>query len=210
MDVEGFILVGGASSRMGSNKAQLTFGEQTTVQVIAAALGSGADRVRVVGSAADTTAAGFENVPDLQERWGALGGINAALRACQANWAMIVACDLPLVTPALFARMLDFDRQDFDALVPIQPDGRPQPLCAIYRREVCRALTEELIGEGEHMPRAMLAQVRTRWIDFDELAELPGADNFFLNVNTPADYERAREIFENRKASSVERQIGRW
>ena len=204
LDVEGFILVGGASSRMGSNKAQLTFGEQTSVQVVATALGSVADRVRVVGSAAEGTAAGFENVPDLQERWGALGGINAALRACQVNWAMIVACDLPLVTPALFARMLDFDRRDFDALVPIQPDGRRQPLCAIYRQEACRAQTEKLIVEGEHMPRALLAQVRSRFVEFNELAELPGAENFFLNVNTPADYERAREIFENRKASSVE------
>ena len=203
LDVEGFILVGGASSRMGSNKAQLTFGEQTSVQVIAAALGSVVDRVRVVGSAAEGTAAGFENVPDLQERWGALGGINAAVRACRANWAMIVACDLPLVTPAFFARMLDFDLQEFDALVPIQPDGRPQPLCALYRKKTCEAQTATLIAEGEHMPRAMLAQVRTRFVAFHELAELPGANDFFLNVNTPADYERAREIFENRKASIV-------
>lgn len=201
LDVEGFILVGGASSRMGSDKAQLMFGRQTAVQLIGAELTVLADRVRVVGSRAEPEDSGFENVPDVLEHWGALGGIHSALTACQATWAFIVACDLPLVTGDLFTRLWQLNTNTFDAIVPIQPDGRPQPLCAVYRQEA-NAEAARLIATGEHTPRALLAQVRTRWVEFQELADLTDADQLFLNVNTPSDYELAKQILERRISGS--------
>jgi molybdenum cofactor guanylyltransferase len=197
-DVEGFILVGGQSSRMGSDKARLVFGKQTGVGHIAAAMHPLTRRVRLVGSRDRADATGLQNIPDTHERWGALGGIQAALAACGSEWALIAACDLPLVTTELFARLCQAaDRPDgkvFDAIVPIQPDGRPQPLCAVYHRKSCLPPAKQLIGEGEHKPRALLAKVRTRWVDFGELSDLRGAEDFFLNVNTPGDYDRAQDI----------------
>jgi len=194
-DVEGFILVGGQSSRMGSDKSQLVFGKQTGVERIAAALRSLTARVRLVGSHVQAEASGLENVPDTHERWGALGGIRAALGACQSEWAVVVACDLPLVSSDLFHRLCHLtqqsDLQTLDAIVPIQADERPQPLCAFYRREICFKAAEKLIAEGEHKPRALLVNVRTRWVEFRELEDLPGSEHFFLNVNTPEEYERA-------------------
>lgn len=199
LDVEGFILVGGASSRMGSDKAQLMFGAQTGVERIAVALKQLTDRIRLVGSRREVEARGFPNVPDVLDRWGALGGIHSALGAGQAKWALVVACDLPLVTGDLFNRLWQLSAESFDAVVPIQPDGRPQPLCALYRRETTSSESAKLIAAGEHKPRALLAQVRTRWVEFRELSDLPGAESFFFNVNTPYDYERARQILEQRE-----------
>jgi len=194
LDVEGFILVGGASRRMGSDKAQLMFGAQTGVERIASELKTHTERVRSVGARAEHSGAGFENVPDVFESWGALGGIHSALGASQAQWAIIVACDLPLVTSALFARLWQLTDSSFDAVVPIQADGRPQPLCAIYRRDPAFSESEKLIALDEHTPRALLKRIRTRWVEFREVADLPGAEHFFLNVNTPDDYELAKQI----------------
>jgi molybdopterin-guanine dinucleotide biosynthesis protein A len=197
-DVEGFILVGGQSSRMGSDKSQLVFGTLTGVEHIAAALRTLTQNVRLVGGESQRQPTGVAHVPDTYLRWGALGGIQAALAACQSEWAVIAACDLPLLTGELFARLWQYttlgEAEPFDAVVPIQPDGRPQPLCGIYRRDSCSAAAVQLIAEGEHKPRALLAKVRTRWVAFEEIADLPGAEHFFLNVNTPLDYERARHI----------------
>ena len=278
-DIDGFILIGGASSRMGADKAQLELGGQSFVERIAQALSSIADRVSVVGARQDAAQGlhkpdrqgrqkarghpqkpdrrggqltrgqlqkpdrqggqearlGLRNlsyVPDLIPSWGALGGIHAALKASQADWAVIVACDLPFVTGELFARLwllrqrqhsssaggsspiadgargpgstripaggspasLSALLEPFDAVVPIQTDGRAQPLCALYRREPCLTKAEELITGGERRPRALLAAVQTRWVKPDELADLRGADYFFTNINTPADYARAKEI----------------
>src|SRR5437868_1502600 len=94
-DVEGFILVGGASSRMGTDKSHLRFGGQTAVERIAAELAAITSRISLVGSRMNGAASGLRIVSDIHEKWGALGGIHAALSSCEAEWAMIIACDLP-------------------------------------------------------------------------------------------------------------------
>jgi molybdopterin-guanine dinucleotide biosynthesis protein A len=49
------------------------------------------------------------------------------------------------------------------------------------------------LQEGERRPRVLLQQVRTRWVAPTELIDLRDAELFFMNVNTPEDYRRARE-----------------
>jgi molybdenum cofactor guanylyltransferase len=199
LDVEGFILVGGRSSRMGTDKSRLQFGGQTSVERIARELRSITARISLVGTGRAGRDPELRLVPDTHEQWGALGGIHAALGACLSDWALIVACDLPFVTRDLGARLLTLGQPESpDAVVPIQPDGRPQPLCALYRRESCLREAEKLIASGEHTPRALLANVETRWVRPEELIDLPGAENFFFNMNTPEDYERAKQICQNR------------
>jgi molybdopterin-guanine dinucleotide biosynthesis protein A len=192
-DVEGFILVGGASSRMGEDKARLTLGGLSFVERIRAALAALTESVTLVGSAERCAAwPRLSSVPDFYVEWGALGGLHAAVDACRAEWAVVVACDLPFVTRELFLRLASL-RENFDAVVPVQRDGRWQPLCALYRASDTSALAAELIAAGERRPRALLDRLRTRRVAFDELSGLRGADHFFTNVNTPADYARARE-----------------
>jgi len=195
LDVEGFILVGGASRRMGTDKAALMIAGRTSLERVAAALSATASPVTLVGARRSYDGVSLENVPDVHERWGALGGIHAALTAAKKDWALIVACDLPFVTTELFERLKSFAGEGFDAIVPIQSDGRPQPLCALYRRDACLGETEKLIAAGEHTPRALLANVRTLRVEFTELNDLPGAQNFFFNLNTAADFEQTQELF---------------
>jgi molybdopterin-guanine dinucleotide biosynthesis protein A len=191
-DCEGFILVGGASSRMGVDKAYLTVGGSGFVERIAGALNSITERTSVVGAKVEAPAWSLPNVPDLHERWGAFGGLHAALAACRAEWAAVVACDLPFVTGELFVRLASL-RDNVDAVVPVQTDGRPQPLCALYHARVCLERAGDLIASGERRPRALLQAVRTRWVAPGELADLNGAPNFFANINTPEEYARAKE-----------------
>jgi molybdopterin-guanine dinucleotide biosynthesis protein A len=196
--IEGFVLAGGASSRMGTDKAQLVLGGQTFIERIARALQSVASTVTVVGSNREgendrvsLNGHTLPVVPDVFEKWGALGGLHAALSAARADWALVVACDLPFVTGELFLRLADL-RADWDAVAPVQNDHRPQPLCAVYRTSTCRPIIEKLIKAGERRPLTLLQSVRTRWVTFEELAGLDGASQFFENVNTPEDYARAQ------------------
>jgi molybdopterin-guanine dinucleotide biosynthesis protein A len=195
-DVEGFILVGGKSTRMGEDKAALCFEGQTSIQRTAARMAPVTSRVCLVGARQDQGRSPFENVPDIHPQWGALGGIHAALISCRSQWALVVACDLPFLTTELFGRLESLRADQFDAIVPVQPDQRPQPLCAIYRRPTCLPHVERLIHRDEHTPRALLAAVNTRWVEFGELEDLPGADQFFFNMNTPADLAQARKIIQ--------------
>jgi molybdopterin-guanine dinucleotide biosynthesis protein A len=194
MDIEGFILAGGASSRMGRDKARLTLDGRSFVERIAEALSPVAERVNLVGAKNVSSSLIKRNVPDVYESWGALGGLHAALAACSAEWALVVACDLPFVTSELFARLASL-REDAEAVVPLQADGKLQPLCALYRRSPCAELARELIEAGERRPRALIKAVRARLVDVEELSDLQDSQFFFENVNTPVDYAQARARF---------------
>ena len=199
LDVEGFILVGGASSRMGRDKSRLMLGSQTTVERIAEVMADVVTGVRLIGSLVGGGDEGnrFDSVPDLLESWGPLGGIQAALHAAAAEWCIVIACDLPFVSDGLLRRLLELrsnGADTFDAVVPIQADDYPQPLCALYRRVSCLDAADQSIRNGEHSPRALLDRVKTRYVPFTEIADLAGASNFFFNINTPENYERAQEM----------------
>lgn len=185
MDLEAFILAGGASSRMGTDKAQLRLDQQTFTERIAETLSHLTDSVSIVGRTEDLSS--LPSVPDIYPKWGALGGLHAALTACKRDWAIVVACDLPFVTPELFST-LALLRPDNDAVVPVQPDGRPQPLAAFYRINPCRQRATELIEAGRRRPLDLLEIVKTRWVAFDEIRNLTQSERFFVNINTPDDY----------------------
>lgn len=200
LDVEGFILVGGASSRMGRDKSRLVLGEQTVVERITRSLSQVTANVRLVGSRMD----GFSSVADVHPHWGPLGGIHAALLAATTDWSLVVACDLPFVTAELFDRLTQFCNESNEAVVPVQADLRPQPLCALYRRS-CLTAAEESIAKGEHSPRALLDKVATRYVEFSELSDLAAAEHFFLNVNTLENYELAVKLAQRELLDSSRR-----
>ncbi|PYS78243.1 MAG: hypothetical protein DMF66_07085 [Acidobacteria bacterium] len=191
-DLEGFILAGGASSRMGEDKSRLRLGGRTFVERIAETIRPLASRVSLVSSRPETASHGLPVVRDVYEARGALGGIHAALAACRAPWALIVSCDLPFVTRELFERLWSLRTDEAEAVAPIQDDGRTQPLCALYAATSCKDLADELIRTDRLRPRELLRRARTRWVAFGELADLPQSALFFENVNTPEDYEKAK------------------
>ena len=185
--IDGFILSGGQSRRMGRDKCELTLNGQTFVERISNRMALVTTSIKVVGKLAGQSR--VSQVADVYPEWGALGGVHAALANCTSKWALVVACDFPFVTTDLFARLNDLSA-GFDAVAPVQADGVPQPLCTLYRVDPCLAQAEQLIKSGERKPIALLQSVRTRWIAFDELADLEGSESFFYNINTPEDYAR--------------------
>lgn len=190
--ITGFILVGGASRRMGRDKGNLPLAGRSFVEHIVAALSPIVSSTCVVGREFTGLRKQIPSVPDFYEKWGALGGLHAALRACQTPWAAVVACDLPFVTSDLFRRLAS-RRQNFEAVAPIQRDGIPQPLCALYLRNACLERASQLIESGERRPIGLLQSVETCWVQFEELADLEGSLNLFDNINTPEDYSSVSE-----------------
>jgi molybdopterin-guanine dinucleotide biosynthesis protein A len=175
--LQGFILAGGQSRRMGTDKSRLKIENETFTERIYKTLLELTDTITVVRAE-----------QDIYPNWGALGGLHAALSACEREWALVIACDLPFVTAELFKHLASL-RTDHDAVVPLQSDGRPQPLAAFYRTQPCRARATELIETGHRRPLDLLELVNTRWVPFTELTNLDQAEKFFVNINTPDDYD---------------------
>jgi molybdopterin-guanine dinucleotide biosynthesis protein A len=185
---EAFILAGGASSRMGTDKSRLLLDGQTFSQRIANTLLEVASEVTIVGQGSEDPR--IKSTSDVYPQWGALGGVHASLAVARTEWALVVACDLPFVTAELFRRLAAL-RENHEAVVPIQKDGRPQPLCSLYRIDPCLGQAQELIIAGKRRPLDLLESVKTCWLPFAELQDLDGVEKFFLNINTPEDYYEA-------------------
>jgi molybdopterin-guanine dinucleotide biosynthesis protein A len=186
MQIQAFILAGGQSRRMGTDKSQLRIQNQTFTDKIADTLLQVTDSITLVGARQKNPR--FESVPDLYADWGALGGLHAALANCRREWALVVACDLPFVTAELFNYLASL-RAGHEAVAPLQADDRPQPLSALYRVEPCLERATELIEAGRRRPLDLLQLVNTRWVAFNDLTNLDQAERFFANINTPDDYD---------------------
>ena len=211
--IQGFILAGGASRRMGEPKFALNIGGRTFVEKAAgASRARTAGHVTVVGDIADrylnvrSTAAedhSLRKIPDtIIERdfsenkapSGALIGLYTALTEAESEWIAVLACDLPFVTGDLMTRLAGDCSDEFDAVVPVQPDGQSQPLCAFYRCEESMPVVQQLIADGDLKMQGFVSRLSTRFVEFEEIADLDGSANFFLNVNRPEDYETALRI----------------
>ena len=203
---EGFVLAGGKSSRMGEDKALLKIGDETFAERAARTLSPVCEgRVRIVlnpnQSAADFSR--FEFVRDLFNERGAPGGIHAALANSESEWTIILACDMPLATEETISRLAEIALNvppEISAVVPRQPDGRLQPLCAVYRTSACLPRLEKLLLSKESFSvRDFLATIDTV---YTENKKTPSeTETAFFNVNTLEDYRRLLSDFTGHSRS---------
>ena len=131
----GFVLAGGNSTRMGQDKAELSFRGMPLGLWVARQVEQAAGNVTLVGGGHRDW--GIPMLCDPEPGLGPLAGVVAALRASQADWNLIAACDLPGVTAGLLAKLVACaEERGKMALVPIHRNGNREPLCAAYHRGV--------------------------------------------------------------------------
>lgn len=138
------VMAGGASVRMGMDKAVVDIGgEPLLVHVCRAAEEAGLP-VCVIGRRPEDPVmvklGSALAVPDKIPGLGPIGGLLTALRSAPENVdVLLTACDLPLVEPAQFSWLATFTSAQgasaADGIVPLWK-GRPEPLFAIYRRSI--------------------------------------------------------------------------
>ncbi len=191
----GFILTGGKSSRMGTDKAFLKIGEKTFLENAVETLKPNCEQVKIVLNGSQThfiekLPAGISYIFDIFENRGVLGGIHAALKTCETEFAVILAVDLPFVTSGAIEKLCEIalDSKNFSAIVPLQNDERLQPLCAVYRVKGCLPKLEEILSKNESASvRDFLEIVKTKIVNARSLSL---NENLFINVNSPQDLER--------------------
>ncbi len=192
---DAFILAGGQSARMGTDKSAVELDGRAFLDRVVAAVGPVARSISIVGGGPRLTE--LTALPDRRPGLGPLAGIETALAACSTDRAVIVACDLPFVTAALLEFLIAREDAGPDgAVVPLDSDGRVSPLCAVYPRSAL-PLVGELLDSGERTPRALLVRIRTDLVPFADYAHLENAGQLLRNVNTPEDLAEARRIAED-------------
>lgn len=181
----GAVLAGGASRRLGRDKAAEYVGNVRLVERAVLALSSACDPVVVVSSRPDTPTGPWRSIPDLRAGCGPLAGMEAALAHALAlgrEGVFVLACDLPLVDGEVVARIVAAST-DTRACVPSrQGDPDFEPLAGVYSVG-CLPDVRRLLDEGIRSARRLFEDVGGVTISV--------SDDAFLNVNTETDLERA-------------------
>jgi molybdopterin-guanine dinucleotide biosynthesis protein A len=196
------VLAGGRSSRLGRDKASLELLGRPLLRRVLDRLAGLADEYVVVRAAGQVLPAvkgqSLSIVDDLYRGAGPLGGIYTGLASLQAPRAIVVACDMPLLQPALLAELLRLG-QGQAAVVPLNDAGLPEPLCAVYARPCLETLRAQLEA-GRFKVSDALDLVRPRYVRPEAWRRFDPQGRSFQNVNTEEDLRRVTELLRSEEA----------
>ena len=177
------VLAGGRSRRMGQDKSLLPIGGKPMIQHIADQLCPVFGELLI--GANDPVKYAFlnaETVPDQQPDLGPLMGILSCLTRSRHDLNFVTGCDIPTLNLDFVLQLLRL-ADDCDVVMPVSPDGRPEPLLAVYRKTAIGAAQAVLARGGRRMVELG---------DYCRVKHVPLPDTgWYHNLNTPADYQRA-------------------
>lgn len=218
--ITGFVLAGGQSRRMGRDKREIEWGRETLLTHGVNRMRESFPEVIILGPSSSDF---FPNLSDEFANSGPLAGIQSGLRHSKTDWNFFLAVDMPLVSTALLQFIAERCGPNYLAVVPEAPvsDLDPsdlerrsassrgirqlQPVCAAYHRTflpvVERALSNRELSIQGLLEQAAQGMMGTkpnaiRVIEQHELTSAGFAPEMLINVNTPADLERAKGLAE--------------
>ena len=181
----GIVLAGGASSRMGRDKALLEARGGILAALAARRLAAVCAEVAVADAGRGLLPA-LPSLPDGPGR-GPAAGILGGAAAYPGRRLLVLACDLPRVPPTLLAELARLPGADW--VVP-RWGGGVEPLCALYGPAALAALGRR-VERGRLALHALFEEgLATRVLEGEELARFGEPGEIFLNLNTPEDWER--------------------
>lgn len=190
LPVTGVVLAGGASRRMGQNKAFLELAGRPLIAHVLDRMAEVCEEVLIVaGDVALYASLGVRVVPDVFPGVGVLGGLHAGLAAARHDLILAVGCDMPFLNPALLRAFVAW-AEGYDVAALRQGD-QVETLHAAYRR-TCLSAMEAAIRAGERRIISFFPCVRVRYIAPEEARALDPDLRSFWNVNTPQEWEALR------------------
>jgi molybdopterin-guanine dinucleotide biosynthesis protein A len=189
------ILAGGRARRFGGAlKSALRIGGERIVDRQIAVLRRVAEPIFIVApDPAPFESLGLDVVPDVMPGCGALGGIYTAIVTSPCERTLVVAGDMPGLALPLLERLVQPTAAD--VVVPRTERGY-EPLCAVYSAR-CAAPIRRRLESGWLQASQLPEGVHVEEIGPETLAAYDPDGLLFVNINTPHDYERARNLIES-------------
>ncbi len=212
----GFVLAGGRGTRMGQDKVLLPWGESTLLDQALRKLRAVCREVRICSNRLELGTYALV-VPDIvapeesatnateaaRSTIGPLGGLVAALETTASEWNLFLPVDLPLLPVEFLAALLERARSGSSLAVIPYLEGRPQPLCALYHRDLLSGLWQAVAEGKNKVILAVESAARTtqaarptstsHGIDRYQVNASESA-NWFLNLNTPEELKQAQRL----------------
>ena len=177
--MKGLILAGGYSSRMGSDKALLIYEGQVAWQLLKSKMSAICDDVFISCRAGQQHLFADANIlTDQYHDAGPISGVLAALEAHPGHDWLVLAVDMPLISPELLRTLMVAPRPVF-----FRSEGYIEPLAGIYTAGMYTTLSAAFAAGQDSLQKILRQLPEVNFIDIP-----PG---HLHNINTPGDYHSA-------------------
>jgi molybdopterin-guanine dinucleotide biosynthesis protein A len=181
---------------MGADKSMLPIGGRPMVERIYEQLLGSFEQILISANEAEKFGfLGAAVVPDRVTRQGPLMGIASALEASENEINFVVACDVPQIKMRFVRRMLS-EAKDAEIVIPTTRGGENEPLFAVYRKCVLKAVNEVLSSGGRKISD-VFPKCRVKYIEVDE-------PDWLVNINTQKEYEEFKKRYEDKQVRGKE------
>ena len=184
--INGYILAGGKSSRMGTDKGLLLFEGKPMIQYVIEQMQPIFDKLVIVSNNPEYAKFGLEVIPDLIKDIGPAGGIYTALHQSETKLNFMVSCDMPFVTAAAIEFVIK--NTNDSQIVLLENQGKMEPLFGMYSKE-CEEIWLELIEEGKVKLQEMVLHFKWKTIPVENNEIFK--ESFFKNINNKEDLNNA-------------------
>ncbi|MCM8569100.1 molybdenum cofactor guanylyltransferase [Gramella jeungdoensis] len=177
-----YILCGGKSSRMGTDKGFVRFRDRSFTDWCLEAARQITKDIHLVTANKKYAQFGYPLVEDIHKNKGPVGGIYTALENSATGWNLILSCDIPGITGSLLNHL--FERTPEQTSIAFLSSGsNDYPLVAIYHKN-CSKYFSEAIQENDLRLMNVIGKLNY------ERIEIPFSESHNLNnINTPEELE---------------------
>ncbi len=182
-DITGFVLAGGKSSRMGTDKALLKIQEETLLKRMIDLISPFCNTVSIGGQNAGYSSFGVSIIPDLFSDRGPLAGLYSCLKSSSSEWNLFIGVDVPFVNNELIELLIS-NISECDCVIP-RHSGGIEPLIGLYNKRA-NPVIEEMIESGNYKLMNLIAKLNTCFLDCDFL--IKKHPRLFMNINRLEDF----------------------
>jgi len=188
-EIQGVILAGGKSKRMGNNKALLTLNGKFFINYCIEKLKRIFDDVIIISDEIDKFSfLGIRIFPDLIKNVGPLGGIYTALMNLEKDYAFIVSCDMPLFPVQAVEEIIKYSSKNKITIGFSEKDV--YPLFGIYPKKFKKDLENYILNDERKVMKFIEDFKKVKKVDLSKFKE------YLINVNTPSDYELIKNKYD--------------
>jgi molybdopterin-guanine dinucleotide biosynthesis protein A len=172
-----FILCGGKSSRMQSEKGLVLFQGKPFIEHIIQAILPLTENIKLVTNSKEYDYLTYQKIADIITDKGPLGGIFTALTHTETEFNLILSCDIPLISTELLAELISKHTQEAQITV-FASESKMHPLIGIYSKKVLPVIKSAIDNDDLKMMN-LIANVPHQIIKIEE------SENFHLtNINS--------------------------
>ncbi|HQG46530.1 MAG TPA: molybdenum cofactor guanylyltransferase [bacterium] len=199
-EITGIILAGGASARFGRDKALVRIGHHSAIGIAVELMQSIFKQVWISARRAeDYSFLNLPVIPDLYPGAGPLAGLHAALKQSTTDKNIVISCDLPLMNREVIDALIT--SSPGHQIVVVQAAERLQFFPGFYHRSLLPLIEERLActppGTGRNRSYSLYALIQQADTAVLDAASFPFIkETYFLNMNTPEDFEKIQRIAE--------------